>query len=149
MGPPEIEGVLVTQLKKIPNKKGDVFHCLKKSDPGFMGFGEAYFTKIKSNEIKGWNKHQRMTLNLTVPIGKVVFVIYDNRKESNTKEKFWNVELSENRYRRLTIPPGLWVAFKGKNNGTNIILNLADLEHDPSEAERLDLGSIQYDWSNI
>jgi dTDP-4-dehydrorhamnose 3,5-epimerase len=39
------------------------------------------------------------------------------------------------------------MAFKGKSNGTNLILNIADLEHDPDEIVRLDLNRIDYNWN--
>ena len=141
-----IEGVLLTPLKKIPHPKGNIFHAMKRNDPGFSAFGEAYFTEINFNEIKGWNRHQRMTLNLIVPVGKVIFVIHDDRKKSKTKGVFWDIEVSAGAYRRLTVPPGLWLAFKGKNDGLNLILNLADLEHNSAEVEKLDLEGFPYDW---
>ena len=78
-----IEGVILTPLKKISHPRGDVFHGMKKSDNGYAGFGEAYFSTIKNGEIKGWNKHKRMTLNLVVPVGKVIFIIYDGREKSD------------------------------------------------------------------
>jgi len=148
MGKIGIEGVLLTPLKKIPHPKGDIFHAMKKTDPGFSAFGEAYFTEINFNEIKGWNRHQRMTLNLIVPVGKVIFVIYDDREQSKTKGVFWNVEVSVDAYRRLTVPPGLWLAFKGKDDSTNLILNLADLEHDPDEIEKRNLEEFLYNWDD-
>ncbi len=36
-----IDGVIVTPLKIINVPGGDVFHALKKDDPGFTDFGEA------------------------------------------------------------------------------------------------------------
>ena len=45
--------------------------------------------------------------------------------------------------------PELWIAFKGKNNNTNLILNIADMEHDPDEIERLDLDQFDYDWESV
>lgn len=148
MGQTGIEGVFLTSLKKISHPKGDILHGMKKSDQGFVAFGEAYFTKVKFGEVKGWNKHQRMTLNLVVPVGKVTFVIYDDREESNSKNNFLEIEISPDNYQRLTIQPGLWLAFKGGRNDTNLILNISDMEHDPSEIERLDLDQIDYDWDS-
>ncbi len=142
----QIEGLILTKLKKIENPKGDIFHCMKNSDDGFNRFGEAYFTKVNFCEIKGWNKHSKMTLNLTVPVGKISFVIYDNRNNSSTNGIFNKIELSENNYFRLTVPPGLWISFEGKDNGTNLILNIADITHDPEESEKKDLDEIKYNW---
>ena len=89
-----IEGVLLTPLMKISHSKGDVYHAMKKSDNGYAGFGEAYFSMVKQGEIKGWNRHKRMTLNLIVPIGKVVFVLYDDREKSKSKGNFLSVILT-------------------------------------------------------
>ena len=143
-----IKGVILTPLKKISHPRGDVYHAMKKSDNGYAGFGESYFSTIKSGEIKGWNKHKRMILNLVVPVGEVIFIIYDDREKSVNKGKFCKVMLSPYNYQRLTVPPGLWLAFMGKSNGTNLILNIADMEHDPEEIERLNLEQIDYNWDS-
>jgi len=141
-----IEGVILTPLNKIHHPKGGIFHGMKKSDVGFAGFGEAYFSTINNGEIKGWNRHKRMTLNFVVPIGKVTFVIYDDRKESKSKGNFLKVTLSQTNYQRLTIPPGLLLAFKGNSNNENIILNIANMAHDPKEIEKIDLNKIPYNF---
>ncbi len=135
-----MDGVILTPLKQIFHSKGDVFHAMKKSDEGFEGFGEAYFSTINKEDIKGWKKHTQMTLNLVVIVGEIEFVIYDE----NSKE-FFSVKLSSNNYQRLTVKPNLLVAFRGMNK-KNILLNLASIEHDPSEAENLELESIIYAW---
>jgi len=149
MGEINIEGLLLTPLKKIYHPKGDILHGMKKSDQGFVDFGEAYFSTIKYGEVKGWNKHKRMTLNLVVPAGKVAFVVYDDRERTKTRGNFFIVEISVDAYQRLTVPPSVWLAFKGKGDGTNLILNVADLEHDPDEVERLNLNQIEYDWDIV
>ena len=137
-----MDGVILTPLKQIHNPKGDIFHAMKKSDVGFDGFGEAYFSTVNKNDIKGWKKHTVMTLNLVVPVGKVEFVVYDE----NSKE-FFNVTLSQDNYQRLTVKPNLWMAFRGLGDDLNMLLNLASIEHDPSEAENIELSEIKYDWN--
>ena len=135
-----MDGVILTQLKQIHHPKGDIFHAMKKSDDGFDGFGEAYFSTINQDDIKGWKKHTQMILNLVVPIGEIEFVIYN--KES---KEFFITKLSHNNYQRLTVKSGLWVAFRGIEK-YNMLLNLASLEHDPNEAINIDLGEIKYEW---
>lgn len=141
-----IEGVKLIPLKQIYHPKGDVFHAMKKSDVGFNGFGEVYFSSIIENEIKPWKKHTQMTLNFVVPLGEIQFVIYDDRKDSTTFGMFNSFVLSPQNYCRLTIPPNLWVAFKGVSSTLNLLLNIADMEHDPNEIIRLGIDDIQYDW---
>ncbi|OFX35583.1 MAG: dTDP-4-dehydrorhamnose 3,5-epimerase [Bacteroidetes bacterium GWA2_32_17] len=142
-----INGVCLTQVKQIFHPKGNVFHAIKKSDVGFNGFGEAYFSTINFSEIKPWKKHLSMTLNFVVPSGEIRFVIYDDRENSSTKGNFMDVTLSHSNYKRLTIPPGLWVAFEGIGMNLNLLLNIADLEHDPQEIIRKTcLEDINYKW---
>ena len=135
-----MDGVILTRMKQIHHPKGDVFHGMKKSDLGFSGFGEAYFSTINFGGIKGWKKHTKMTLNILVPFGEIEFVLYNE----NTND-FFNVRISRNNYQRLTVRPGLWMAFKGIGE-FNILLNLASIEHEPSEAVNIDINEIKYEW---
>jgi len=134
-----MDGITLTPLKKILHPKGDIFHAMKKTDKGFCGFGEAYFSTIKCGEVKGWKKHNKMTLNLVVVSGEVEFVLYNQMG-------FFNVKLSLNNYQRLTIVPNIWVAFRGIDT-ENILLNLANIEHNPNESDNLKLDSFDYNWS--
>ena len=135
-----MDKVIVTPLKQISHPKGDIYHAMKKSDKGYEGFGEAYFSCINKNEIKGWKKHTKMTLNLIVPVGEVEFVVYDE----DIKD-FFSIKLSQNNYNRLTVKPNAWIAFRGIAEN-NILLNLASIEHNPNETENRKLELINYDW---
>jgi dTDP-4-dehydrorhamnose 3,5-epimerase len=135
-----MDGIILTPLNQIHHPKGDIYHAMKKSDDGFDGFGEAYFSTVHKNSIKGWTKHKDMTLNLLVPIGEIEFVVYNE----DLKE-FFSVRISQNNYQRLTIKPNLWVAFKGIDEN-NMLLNLTSIEHDPNESENMELTSIPYEW---
>jgi dTDP-4-dehydrorhamnose 3,5-epimerase len=135
-----LDGVILTPLKQIHNPKGDIFHAMKKSDDGFDGFGEAYFSTIHKDDIKGWKQHTKMTLNLIVPTGEIEFVVYDEKIKD-----FFTVKLSQNNYQRLTVKPGLWMAFRGIDEN-NMLLNLASIEHDYEEAINIDLKDISYEW---
>lgn len=135
-----MDGVILTPLKQIYHPKGDIFHAMKKSDIGFDSFGEAYFSTINQNDIKGWKKHTKMTLNIVVPLGNIEFVVYDE----NSKE-FFSTKLSHNNYQRLTVKAGLWMAFKGLDK-YNMLLNLASIEHDPNEAINIGIEEIKYGW---
>ena len=136
-----MDGIILTSLKKFLHPKGDIFHAMKVSDNGFNGFGEAYFSTINKNDTKGWKKHTEMTLNLVVVIGEVEFIIYDG-------DSFFNVKLSKKNYQRLTVRPGLWFAFRGLDN-ENIVLNLANIEHDLNESENVDLDTFDYNWNKL
>tara|TARA_B110000259_G_C13975367_1_gene386491 strand:- start:311 stop:721 length:411 start_codon:yes stop_codon:yes gene_type:complete len=136
-----MDGVILTPLKKIPNANGDVLRAMKASDKGFVGFGEAYFSCLNQGATKGWKKHNKMTLNLIVITGEIKFVMYDERN-------YYEVILSKDNYQRLTIAPGLWLAFKGLSK-KNTLLNLASIEHDSNESESMNLYDFDYNWNKI
>lgn len=135
-----MDKIKLTNLKKIQTDKGKVLHALKRSDAGFVGFGEAYFSEVSKGVIKGWKRHRSMTLNLVVAIGEVQFVIFNELDKT-----FSSHNLSISNYKRLTVSPGLWIAFKGIES-KNILLNLASIEHDPDECDVLAIDKIDYDW---
>ena len=142
-----MEGVTLHPLKHIVVPKGDIYHALKATDEGYAGFGEAYFSQIEHGQAKGWKRHNRMVLNLVVPVGAVKFVIYDDRKESATKGQFFEVVLSpESNYQRLTVAPGLWMAFYGAGEGVSMLMDIIPEPHDPSEGDRKDLSEIPYQF---
>ena len=72
------QGVEIHKLKRISVKGGDVQHYLKSTDPGFLEFGEIYFSRVDFKEVKAWKRHRKMTLNLAVPVGEVKFVFLNN-----------------------------------------------------------------------
>ena len=144
-----INEVIITPLKIIAVKGGDVLHGMKCSDEGFVEFGEAYFSIAESKVIKAWKRHHRMTLNLIVPVGRIRFVIYDDRPESSTIGQFQEVTLSKQNYSRLTIPPMVWFGFQGTDDSSSMLLNIASILHQPEEAEKKDLKEFKFDWSLV
>jgi dTDP-4-dehydrorhamnose 3,5-epimerase len=143
-----IEGVIVTTLAMVPVPNGDVFHGMKATDPGYAGFGEAYFSTILPGAVKPWKRHSRMTLNLIVISGHVRFVVHDDRAGSSTIGSTVAYDLAfPSRYARLTVPPNLWMAFQGCASFPSVLLNLANISHDPGEALRKQLDEIAFDWN--
>lgn len=143
-----MEGVRLHELKQIKVPKGDIFHVLKSVDVGYEGFGEAYFSHIESGNVKGWKRHNNVTLNLVVPVGSVKFIIYDDRKFSKTNGQFREYILSPMKnYFRLTIKPGLWVAFAGIGKGYSLLLNIIDQVHIPNESDKKELNEIKYNFN--
>ena len=138
--------LIITPLDIIKVNKGDVMHAMKSHDPGFSGFGEAYFSVVSYNAIKAWKRHHVMTLNLVVPVGKIRFVLFDDRKASNTQ--FQEVIISKDNYCRLTVPPMVWIGFEGLSDNGSMLLNIADIQHNPHEVDKKNIEQIEFNWSN-
>jgi dTDP-4-dehydrorhamnose 3,5-epimerase len=137
------DNILVTPLKQVAVAGGDVWHAMRRSDAGFADFGEAYFSWVNPGVVKAWKRHVRMAMNLLVPVGRVRFVFWDGAS-SRFREETIGPEV---RYVRLTIPAGIWFGFQGYSDAPSMVLNLASIEHDPLEVERLDVGAVNYDWN--
>ena len=103
-----IDGVYCTKLNIISTPGGDVLHAMKNIDNGFVDFGEAYFSEIEFNKVKAWKRHTKMTLNLVVPVGRIKFVLFDDRM-AGISIQFQEIKMSRENYFRLTIPPMIWV----------------------------------------
>jgi dTDP-4-dehydrorhamnose 3,5-epimerase len=140
MGAVSIADILLTPLKRIAVAGGDVLHALKKSDAGFVDFGEVYFSLVENGAIKAWKRHRRMTLNLVMPIGAAKFVFMDHSKQ--VREEI----IGASRYMRVTVPPGIWFGFQGLSEPYGLLMNLADIQHDPQEVERRDVVDMDYEW---
>ena len=131
-----IDGVLVTGLRQIVDERGAVLHHMRNDAPEFTAFGECYFSEMVPGAVKAWKRHRKQTQNLAVPIGRVRFVIYDDRESSPTHGGLQVIELGRpDNYRRLHIPLGLWYGFTCLSDRSALIANCADLPHDPNDAE--------------
>jgi len=143
-----IDGVIVTSEKIISTNEGDVLHGIKMGARGYVGFGEAYFSTIHPRAVKAWKRHREMTLNLLVPLGKIRFILHDDRPESPTNGAFQQIILSRKNYNRLTVPPLVWMGFQGVGVGQAMLLNIADIQHDPAEIDRKTEDGFLFDWSS-
>ena len=137
-----LDSIIITPLSRIKVEGGDVLHGMKKIDIGYIEFGEAYFSMVDYKVIKAWKKHLSMTLNLIVPSGEVKFVfITDNGN-------FREIVIGESNYSRITVPPNLWFGFMGLSEcKLNLVLNIADILHDPNEVLRGDKNDFKYKWN--
>jgi dTDP-4-dehydrorhamnose 3,5-epimerase len=137
-----LEAIVVTPLARIATAGGDVLHALKQQDQSFTGFGEAYFSFVAPGAVKAWKRHKRMTMNVVVPVGCVRFVFHLQDGDAYRVE-----DIGVDRYGRVTVPPGIWFGFQGLGESQNLILNIADIAHDPAEVDRLPISEIKYSWS--
>lgn len=142
MGVLNLSDISITPLQRIVTRGGDVLHAIKCVDPGYVGFGEAYFSWIEPGAVKAWKLHKRMTLNLIVPVGNVRFVFHLPEDRS----RFRTEVIGTSNYSRITLPPGIWFGFACHDSSSSLVFNLADIVHDPDETEKMNLKDIPYAW---
>lgn len=151
-GPVTLEGVQVIPISEISDHRGAVLHMLRRDAPYFRAFGEVYFSEIRPKIIKAWKRHRKLTQNLTVPVGRIRLVMYDDRLESATRGKL--VELIVGRpdhYILVIIPPLVWYGFQCISDSPACIANCIDYPYDAAETDSMDIEDqlIPYRWPRL
>lgn len=131
-----IEGVKITKLKQIRDRRGKIMHMLRSDSKVFKKFGEIYFSTINPGITKAWHLHKEATLNYVCIKGKIKLVLYDDRIKSSSFGKFFKIILSSKDYYLVTIPPFIWNGFKNLHDLEFIIANCLDLPHNEKEMVR-------------
>ena len=133
-----IKGIKITKLKIIPDERGKVMHMMRNDSPVFKNFGEVYFSTIYENKIKAWHLLRESYLIYVCVVGEVKLVLFDDRKDSLTKNQHQEIFLSPDNYFLVTIPPNVWNGFKGLGKKESIIANCLTLPHNEKEMIRKD-----------
>ena len=131
---------LIYKFTSSSNKKVNLINYLNTRD--FIHVEDACRAIIKSIDLSGFN-----ILNIGSSIDtKIITVAKIISKELKSKKTIiLSHPLSKKNYQRLTVKPGLWLAFQGLED-TNMLLNLANIEHDPSESVSIALEELNYEW---
>lgn len=145
----QIEGVSIVPLRRIADERGTIYNMLKCTDPHFVQFGEIYFSSVYHEVIKGWHKHDEMTLNYACVVGRIKLALYDEREHSRTRGALLEAFLGPDDYSLVVVPPGVWNGFKGMSHPIAVVANCCTHPHDPARSTRLDPWNnhIPYDWS--
>ena len=146
MGQDNFDNIACLDLVRISTSGGDVLRGLKCDDIGFVGFGEAYFSWIEFGAVKAWKRHQRMTMNVIVPVGAVKFVFIEIEDGILARKK--EQVIGTDNYTRLVVPPGVWFGFKGMAKFPSLILNVANIPHDPHEVDHMSTEDVDYSWES-
>ena len=146
---PDIDGVVLTELRQIHDDRGAILHMLRYDSTDFTQFGECYFSEVLPGAIKAWKYHYKQTQNITVPSGRIRLVIYDVRDNVATKNNLFTVEIGRpDDYLRIKIPPCVWYGFTCISSIPALLVNCSDIPHTPGESNMIDKNSsnIPYQW---
>ena len=127
----------------IENEKGKVRKILSKSDRVFNEFGEIYYSEVITNQVKAWKCHTRMQSILSVAYGAVKFVTVSIEGLDYSFKEFLIDDMSGE---ILVIPSNNWFGFKGIQKYKSVIMNFADIQHDPNECITKPITGFDYEW---
>ena len=117
---------LKKKFQRKKNLKGDIYKIINKKSKNFSGFGELYLSSLNKGMSKGWNFHKKMTLNLFVVKGRVMFFLKRDKK-------VFRINLNEDQNEILTVKPKVWVKMVNLSLKESKIINFANLVHNKNE----------------
>jgi dTDP-4-dehydrorhamnose 3,5-epimerase len=120
-----IEGVMIKQLKVIPDERGRLMEILRQDDDIFMKFGQVYLTTGYPGVVKAWHYHKAQFDHFCVLKGMMKVVLYDSRDGSPTKGEVNEFFLGEHRPILLRIPPLVYHGFKTISEQEALLINVA------------------------
>jgi dTDP-4-dehydrorhamnose 3,5-epimerase len=147
-----IQGVTFEPKPIFADARGDVRQFVTAGANGRIG--EVYFSTVWPGVIKGYHLHKRMTLRYTCVVGVVLIGLADARPASPTfgRTMVWRLAEGGESYGVLTIPPGIWNAFrisgcmiriaKGWRGGYALVCNAASHRHTKNEILRATVADI-------
>ncbi len=146
-----IDGVVVKELKVIPDERGRLMEMLRADDDLFVKFGQAYLTTGYPGVVKAWHYHKKQWDNFTAVHGMFKVVLYDGRTDSPTHGEVNEFFMGVHRPILLRIPPGVMHGFKCISDSEGIIINMPTetYNYDNPDEHRLPAhtSDIPYDWS--
>lgn len=150
-----IGGVYIADLKIFSDERGSVMKMIVDTSETYLNgpvvardVEEIYFSTVNPGIVKAWHGHKKMTLNYACILGEVMIGLCDLR----VGETFGNtmrIHLdSADRYKLLTVPPGVWNGYRSPNDKPAMIANAASISYSGSDIERIhpDDFPIEFDW---
>ena len=146
-----IDGVMVKQLKVIPDERGRLMEILREDDDIYMRFGQVYLTTGYPGVVKAWHYHKVQFDHFCVVKGMMKVVLYDSREGTTTKGEVNEFFLGDHQQQLVVIPPHVWHGFKNIGEDESLILNVTThpYRHDAPDEYRVDPHDchIPYAWA--
>lgn len=150
--PTALEGVYVINNFVAQDERGTFVKTFNKHNFDNEGLNfeirESYFSISQKDVIRGMHfqlppsDHEKLVY---VPVGSIIDVVVDLRKNSLSYKKFISVELSAANRKSIYIPKGLAHGFKSMEDNTITVYNVAT-EYDSNSDQGIKFDSFGFDW---
>ena len=145
-----IDGVMVRQLRPIPDERGWLMEMLRSDWPEFERFGQMYMTACRPGVVKAWHYHKKQDDHFVCVRGMAKVVLYDARDGSPTKGTVNEFFMGERNPILVKIPKGVYHGFKGISTEEAWIINAPTEMYNYAEPDEhrlpYDCEEIPYDW---
>lgn len=130
-----IHGAQLIPRVRHADDRGYVTEILRRDDPHFQQFGQAYVTTCRRGVVKAWHKHRKQTDHFYVVAGTMKVALHDDREDSPTAGQYQIEILGEQGADALLIiPAGVWHGMMGLAEFSTL-LNLPTEPYDPVDPD--------------
>ena len=145
-----IDGVVLRELKPIPDERGWLMELMRSDWEIFDKFGQVYLTTVYPGVVKAWHYHKKQTDNMTCIKGMLKLVLHDSRKASPTYKRIEELFLGDGKPLLAKIPPLVQHGFKAIGGETAYVINIPTDLYNYKEPDEFrlppDTKQIPYDW---
>lgn len=145
-----IDGVVIKQLRRIPDERGCLTEMLRSDDDIFEKFGQTYFTTTYPGVVKAWHYHKSQVDYFVCVRGMVKLVLYDPREDSPTKGEVQELFVGERNMVLVRVPRHVYHGWKCVSEEEAIVVNVPTEPFDREEPDEYrlpwDTDQIPYDW---
>ena len=145
-----IDGVVLRDLKPIPDERGWLMELLRSDWDLFEKFGQVYLTTVYPGVVKAWHYHKKQTDNMICIKGMLKLVLYDARKSSPTYKQVNEIFFGDRKPLLVKIPPFVYHGFKAIGGETAYDINVPTQPYNCKEPDEFrlppDTKQIPYDW---
>lgn len=146
-----IDGVVVKNLKVIPDERGYLMEILRDDDHFYEKFGQAYLTAVYPGVVKGWHYHKVQVDHFTCVKGMIKVVLYDAREDSPTHGLVNEFFLGDKNASLVRIPNNVLHGMKGVGTEMGLLLNIPTVHYHYDDPDEFRVhphdNDIPYDWS--
>jgi dTDP-4-dehydrorhamnose 3,5-epimerase len=145
-----IDGVVVRELKLMPDERGWLVELMRSDWNTFEKFGQVYLTTVYPGVVKAWHYHKKQKDNMTCIRGMLKLALYDSRESSPTFNQIEEMFIGDRRVLLVKIPPLVYHGFKGLGRHTAYVINTPTELYNYKEPDEFrlppDTKQIPYDW---
>ena len=146
-----IEGVILRELKPIPDERGWLMELMRSDWNVFEKFGQVYLTTVYPSVVKAWHYHKKQTDNVACIKGMIKLVMYDSREDSPTKGEINELFIGEQNPALVHIPNNVYHGWKCVSETESVVINCPTELYDYKNPDEFRLpynsDEIPYDWS--
>lgn len=145
-----IDGVVIKELKQIPDERGYLCEMMRDDDPFFEKFGQCYVSATYPGVVKGWHYHVHQVDHFVCVKGMIKLALYDGRENSPSKGEVQEIFLGELKPILVRVPNGVYHGWKCLGEEMSLVINTPNRHYDYKNPDEIRCdphdNDIPYDW---